>query len=316
MEELQDPGITKELALQVAVKAANDTAGPDGLVPTLLVFGAYPRMSELDPPAPSITQRAAAIKKAMEEIARIRAKKQVDDALNQRNGPSVTTIHNLPLNSDVLVWREGNTGQSGRWTGPFKLLGIVGETCKVQLPSRPTDFRTTAVKPYLQPEPEEPNEEPDEELTEEPTEEPTKEPAASAPPRRSKRTRRSPTKSQQNIADVLIFINDSLTKPDTTIFECTSPSFTESRRKEISGLLKKGVFELIDTADVPEGVRIFNSRFVDEIKNAGTDKAFEKSRLVVQAYNDHGKDLVLTVTNHSTCQPENYPSTYGNPTGK
>ena len=161
------------------------------------------------------------------------------------------------------------------------MLGIVGETCKVQLPSRPTDFRTTAVKPYLQPEPEEPNEEPDEELTEEPTEEPTKEPAASAPPRRSKRTRRSPTKSQQNIADILIFINDSLTKPDTTIFEYTLPSFIESRRKEISGLFKKGVFELIDTVDVPEGVRIFNSWFVDEIKNAGIDKAFEKSRLVV-----------------------------------
>lgn len=29
--------------LQMAVKAVNDTAGPDGLVPTLLVFGAYPR---------------------------------------------------------------------------------------------------------------------------------------------------------------------------------------------------------------------------------------------------------------------------------
>jgi len=46
--------------------------------------------------------------------------------------------------------------------------------------------------------------------------------------------------------------------------------------------------------DIPQGVRIFNSRFVDEIKNAGTDKAFEKSRLVVQAYNDHEKELVLT----------------------
>ena len=90
--------------------------------------------------------------KAMEEIARIRAKKQVDDALNQRNGPSVTTIHDLPLNSDVLVWREGNTGRSGKWTGPFKMLGIDSETCKVQLPSGPTDFRTTTVKPYLQPE--------------------------------------------------------------------------------------------------------------------------------------------------------------------
>ena len=33
---------------------------------------------------------------------------------------------------------------------------------------------------------------------------------------------------------------------------------------------------------------------MDEIKNPGTDKAFEKSRLVVQAYNDQGKELVLT----------------------
>ena len=53
-EELQD--VTKEQALQMAIKAVNNTAGPDGLVPMLLIFGAYPQMSELDPPAPSITQ--------------------------------------------------------------------------------------------------------------------------------------------------------------------------------------------------------------------------------------------------------------------
>ncbi len=39
---------------------------------------------------------------------------------------------------------------------------------------------------------------------------------------------------------------------------------------------------------------IFNSRFVDEIKKEGTATAFEKSRLVVQAYNDHGKEVILT----------------------
>ena len=33
---------------------------------------------------------------------------------------------------------------------------------------------------------------------------------------------------------------------------------------------------------------------MDEIKNAGTNKAFKKSRLVVQAYNDNEKSLVLT----------------------
>ena len=38
----------------MAVKAVNDTAGPDGLVLTLLVYGAYPRISNLDPSAPSV----------------------------------------------------------------------------------------------------------------------------------------------------------------------------------------------------------------------------------------------------------------------
>ena len=45
---------------------------------------------------------------------------------------------------------------------------------------------------------------------------------------------------------------------------------------------------------MPQGNRVFNSRFVNEIKNPSTDKAFKKSRLVIQAYNDSKKDLVLT----------------------
>ena len=72
------------------------------------------------------------------------------EALKQRNGPDTSAVHDVPLNSDVLVWREGNTGQSGKWTGPFKLLGIERETCKVQLLRGPVEFRTTAVKPFLQ----------------------------------------------------------------------------------------------------------------------------------------------------------------------
>jgi hypothetical protein len=72
------------------------------------------------------------------------------------------------------------------------------------------------------------------------------------------------------------------------------PSFAESRKKEINGLYEKGAFEFVDASEVPEGTRIFGSRFVDEIKHPGTDKAYEKSRLVIQAYNDPGKDLVLT----------------------
>ena len=66
-----------------------------------------------------------------------------------RNGPKTTAIHNLPLNSPVLVWREGPTGQPGYWSGPYNLLSIENETCTIQLPHGPTNFRSTVVKPYL-----------------------------------------------------------------------------------------------------------------------------------------------------------------------
>lgn len=49
----------------MAVKSVNDTAGPDGLISTLLVSGTYPRLSETSPPSTLITARAEAIRKAM-----------------------------------------------------------------------------------------------------------------------------------------------------------------------------------------------------------------------------------------------------------
>jgi len=58
----------------MAVKAINDTTNPDGLVPTLLVYGAYLRISNLDLPAPSIIERAAIIRKAMAKIVKLWAK--------------------------------------------------------------------------------------------------------------------------------------------------------------------------------------------------------------------------------------------------
>jgi hypothetical protein len=52
----------------MAFKAINDTAGLNGLVLTLLVYGAYPRITKYDPPSLSIAQRALAIKKAIVEV--------------------------------------------------------------------------------------------------------------------------------------------------------------------------------------------------------------------------------------------------------
>jgi hypothetical protein len=67
-EKLKDKHIDKKIILQMAVKAVNDLAGPDGIVLTLLVFGLYPRMTEMDLPSPIIAKRAEAICAATKEV--------------------------------------------------------------------------------------------------------------------------------------------------------------------------------------------------------------------------------------------------------
>lgn len=316
----------KELALQMAVKAVNDTAGPHGLVPTLLVFGAYPRMIELDPPAPSVSQRAKAVRKAMAEITKIRAKRAVNDALNHRNGPNTGPVHDLPLNSEVLVWREGKTSYSGRWDGPYKLLAIEGETCKVQMPSGPTSFRSTVVKPNLRAEtnpengpnadsnsdpghvthdlvrpshdnnndqepftgPEQPvrsyeDSEEDTIVAEVPTDQPID------PPRRKRGRPR-----KHLVAVNIIRADLSFSFRPGRVDGVRPTQFEDSRRTELNGLLTRGVFEAVHVNTVPPATRKYGTRWVDEVKHAGTDKVFEKSRLVIQVYNDQGKHLILT----------------------
>ena len=55
----------------MAVKAINNTASPNRLIPTLLVYRAYLRINKLDPLTPSITEQAAAIRKAMAKIIKL-----------------------------------------------------------------------------------------------------------------------------------------------------------------------------------------------------------------------------------------------------
>ena len=68
--------------MQIVVKTINDTAGLDGLVPTLLVFGTYPRMSREDYLTISNVERAAIIKKAMAEVRRCYNAWKIIDAIN------------------------------------------------------------------------------------------------------------------------------------------------------------------------------------------------------------------------------------------
>jgi hypothetical protein len=60
-DKLKEENLNKELILQIAVKAINNTARPNGLVPTLLVFSVYPRLSSFNTLTLLMIVRAKAI---------------------------------------------------------------------------------------------------------------------------------------------------------------------------------------------------------------------------------------------------------------
>ena len=97
---------TKQHVLQIIVKAINNTARPDGLVLTLLVFSTFPRMNINDISTTITIKRDKAIRKAIKEVIELYAKRHVTEALWTCNGPNITDILGLIISKKVLVWRE------------------------------------------------------------------------------------------------------------------------------------------------------------------------------------------------------------------
>ena len=98
-----DTSTSKKIELQMIVKTVNDTADFDELMLTLLIFDVYSRMHVMNSSISSINQRAMTIEKIMTEVRKFRAERQVADALNIRNHSIVISIHDLLLNSNVLI---------------------------------------------------------------------------------------------------------------------------------------------------------------------------------------------------------------------
>lgn len=61
--------------------------------------------------------------------------------------------------------------------------------------------------------------------------------------------------------------------------------FEVSRKEELDGLIENGTFIPTRIEDIPEGTRVFVSRFIDQLKRP--EKGIrKKSRLVAQNYAD------------------------------
>jgi hypothetical protein len=90
--------------LQIAVKAISNLARPDRIVPTFLVFGAYPQMTEMDALSLSITKRAEAIHTAIKEVYYLQTERQVKNILTIRNSLNTISILSLLILLKVHIW--------------------------------------------------------------------------------------------------------------------------------------------------------------------------------------------------------------------
>ncbi len=136
---------SKEAVLQMAVKCLNDTVGPEGLVPTLLVFGSLSRPAR-SIPAETQIERAKAMKCATKALTSEYAKSKVRLGLKYP-GPFAGERHDLQdlqYGAPVLTYRTVDK----RWTGPHKFVDLTGETVTVQTENGRKVFRSTVVKPY------------------------------------------------------------------------------------------------------------------------------------------------------------------------
>jgi hypothetical protein len=92
-----------KMILQITIKAINNLVGPDGIIPTLLVFGAYPRIADSSLLLLIVIKRTEAIRKATKEVRCFHTKRHIADALAIRNGPNIVSVLKLPIQSDVKV---------------------------------------------------------------------------------------------------------------------------------------------------------------------------------------------------------------------
>lgn len=104
---LDHPKISIQLLLIIAVKALNDTIGPDGVVSSALVFGDYPSLRSFEKPRmlnPTLAERALFAQKARRLMAQHMANTRVTRALGHNTTPDTDSI--FEPDDRVLIWCE------------------------------------------------------------------------------------------------------------------------------------------------------------------------------------------------------------------
>lgn len=250
--------------LQTAIYCLNNMMGPEGLCPSLCVFGTLPKPVRPQP-CPNQLRRAKCIDNTITMLEKDYGTRKLNFAQKYRGpfGRERDDLQNLPFGSPVRVYRP----KSNEWEGLFKFVSLDGDTVCVQLPHGRRIFRSHVVKTdsssntNLQ----------DNDVAD--TEE-----------------NNYSVIDQSNVVLEAMFNEANLSECKTS----TEHTFDESMKKELEGLEKLGVFKVIPISEVPKGEIIYNLRWVHALNKDDDDQEYEKSRVVGANFRDRGAKSIST----------------------
>lgn len=101
--------LSDEYALALLLKAVNDTAGPNGPVPTMLPSGVLPRLPFSPLPHPGNIHRMESLRTARAEMARTVADERIRQSLRSSVPPAADA--DLRMGDLILLFREKPLGR-------------------------------------------------------------------------------------------------------------------------------------------------------------------------------------------------------------
>lgn len=118
---IQHPEMSDKVTLQLASKACNDTAGPQDIVPTLLVFGVLPRMPLHPKELPDQRDRMSAVHSARSHMAKLTARTRMSTAVNLQVPAAADA--DLIICDPLLLYGDNPVDH---WTDPFRAIDLDG----------------------------------------------------------------------------------------------------------------------------------------------------------------------------------------------
>ena len=125
----------------LAIKAMNDSAGLQGPVPALLIFGVMPRFPVVPSELPEQNSTMSAMHSARKEMTAAIAKELLNTAV--RANVPIAAVKNIMIGADVPMYREK---PEDKWIGPLKVLESDEKVLRISVKGSPMQVSVDKVK--------------------------------------------------------------------------------------------------------------------------------------------------------------------------